>query len=268
MAIIFDGKAFARKREDELYRKIHKLKVKPVMATILVGEDEASKLYVNLKQKAAERVGAEMDIYEFPATISHDQLVAKLNHLNHDKTIHGMMIQLPLPPSLKEKTHDIVHHIPAVRDVDGLRDNSPFVHATAKAIISILSEAGKKVKISPDDYVVVVGASGMVGKSVVNELTKMGFEVGTGLAEAKSAKILISTTGSPGVITKEYVQKGAVVIDVGSPKGDVDFPGVEPKASFITPVPGGVGPVTVVSLLENLYEAAYNISKHILKTSP
>ena len=104
MAIIFDGRAFARQKEDELYHKIEKLGVTPIMATILVGSELASKLYVNLKQKAAERVGVEMDVYEFPATITHDELVSRINHLNLDKNIHGMMIQLPLPASLKNKT--------------------------------------------------------------------------------------------------------------------------------------------------------------------
>lgn len=255
MTIIFDGQSFARKKEDELYHKIEKLKVTPVMATILVGENPASKLYVSLKQKAAERVGARMDVYEFPDSVSHDELVLRINHLNQDKTIHGMMIQLPLPESLKDKTNDIVHHIAKTRDVDGLRDDSVFMPATTRAIFSILGEAQKHVKFSTDDYVVVVGAKGMVGRSLVSELTKLGYEVGTELSEAKNAKIVISATGSPEVITAEHISKGAVVIDVGSPKGDVLFSEVKDKASFVTPVPGGVGPVTVVSLLENLVEA-------------
>jgi methylenetetrahydrofolate dehydrogenase (NADP+)/methenyltetrahydrofolate cyclohydrolase len=196
-----------------------------------------------------------MDVYEFPATITHDELVARINHLNRDKTIHGMMIQLPLPGKLREKTEDILQHIPASRDVDGLRESSPFVPATARAVLSILDEAKKHVKVGPDDYVVVVGANGMVGKSVVSELTKAGFEVGSELSEAKNAKVLISATGSPGIIGPEHVKKGAIVIDVGSPRGDVAHK-VYKKAGFITPVPGGVGPVTVVSLLENLVEAS------------
>jgi methylenetetrahydrofolate dehydrogenase (NADP+)/methenyltetrahydrofolate cyclohydrolase len=253
--IIFDGKAFAKKREEELAKKIVKLKKHPVMATIIVGELPASRLYVDLKRQAAERVGAEMDVYEYHAIISHDELVSRMNHLNKDKTIHGMMIQLPLPETLKDKTHDIIHHIPANRDVDGLRDNSPYVHATARAVLSILAEARKKVKIANDDYVVVIGARGMVGRSVVSELTKMGFEVGTELDEAKNAKVLISATGKPEMIGADNVKNGAIVIDVGSPRGDVD-PSASLAASFFTPVPGGVGPVTVVSLLENLAEAA------------
>ena len=162
---------------------------------------------------------------------------------------------MPLPEGLKNKTHDIIHHIPAGRDIDGLRDNSPFVPATTRAVLSILGESKKHVAISPDDYVVVIGAKGMVGGSLVSELTKFGYEVGTELSEAKNAKIIISATGSPGIIKAEHVKKGAVVIDVGSPHGDVVHD-VHEKAGFVTPVPGGVGPVTVVSLLENLVEAA------------
>jgi len=265
MAIIFDGKAFAHKKEDELYHKIEKLGVKPVIATILVGEDPASRLYVSLKQKAAERVGAEMDIYEYPENITEEELIFKINELSRDKTLTGIMLQLPLPGNLRNKTSHILAHIPFNKDVDGLRENSPFIPATTKAVLAILGEAEKKIKIGPDSYVVVLGAKGMAGRSLVAELTKLGYEVGALdkeieannlIKETTSAKILISATGMPNIITREYVKKGAVVIDVGSPKGDVNFSEVKDKVAFITPVPGGVGPVTVISLLENLAEAA------------
>lgn len=264
MAIIFDGRAYARKKEDELYHKILKLKVSPVMASILVGEDPASKLYVRLKKEAAARVGAQMDIYEFPADISPESLVREINRLNRDKTIKGIMIQLPLPGELEPKTAHIISHITPSKDVDGLREASPFMPATVRAVVSILGEAGKSVKISPDAAVTVVGARGEVGSKLVDVLTKTGYEV-VGLIrglpdhefkkETLSAKVLISATGSPEIITKDHVSKGAVVIDVGSPKGDVTHD-VHEVAGFVTPVPGGVGPVTVVSLLENLVEAS------------
>lgn len=263
MAIIFDGKAFARKREQELIKKVARLTKKPLMATILVGNNPASKLYVNLKQKAAERVGAEMDVYEYPEDITEEELIFKINKLSKDKTLSGIMLQLPLPENLKNKTEHILAHIPPSKDVDGLRENSPFIPATAKAVLTIFDEAKRKVQIDPDSYVVVVGAKGTVGRSLVSELTKLGYEVGAVdketnnaslIKETTSAKILISATGMPNIITKKHIKKGAVVIDVGSPKGDVDFDEVKNIVSFITPVPGGVGPVTVISLLENLVE--------------
>jgi methylenetetrahydrofolate dehydrogenase (NADP+)/methenyltetrahydrofolate cyclohydrolase len=267
MTIVFDGRDFARHREDELYHRILKLKNKPVMATILVGENPASRLYVSLKQKAAIRIGAEMDIYEYPADISKKALIDKITHLASDKTLNGIMIQLPLPKALREFTSEIIDKIPQKLDVDGLREDSPFVPATARAVISILSEAKKHKKVPKDSYCVVVGAKGSIGSQIVRTLSDAGFEVGevsknmdeeSMLKETRAADVLVSVTGSPGIITADHVKKGAVVIDVGSPQADVDFREVAEKTSFITPVPGGVGPVTVVSLLENLFEAAYN----------
>jgi methylenetetrahydrofolate dehydrogenase (NADP+)/methenyltetrahydrofolate cyclohydrolase len=267
MTIIFDGRDFARHREDELYHKVLKRKIKPVMATVLVGDNPASRLYVSLKQKAALRIGAEMDIYEYPADISKKALVDKITHLARDKTLSGIMIQLPLPKLLREFTSEIIEKIPQKLDVDGLREDSPFVPATARAVMSILSEAAKRRKVNKESYCVVVGAKGAIGSQIVRALSDAGFEVGevgrntdpeSFIKETRAAEVLVSVTGSPGIITADHVKKGAVVIDVGSPQGDVDFRKVSERASFVTPVPGGVGPVTVVSLLENLVEAAYN----------
>lgn len=262
--IIFDGKAFARKIEDELYHKIERLPKRPMMVTILVGEDPASKLYVKLKTEAAERIGAQMDVYEYPADIKVEDLIAKINHLNADKTLDGIMIQLPLPDHLKDETEHIVNHISKEKDVDGMREDSPFMPATVRAVISILDEAKKKIEIHPDSYIVVVGAKGEVGSRLVEFLSRYDYEVGaldkdtdleTFVKELLSARVIISASGSVGVIKKDYVREGTVIIDVGSPKGDCELD-VRTKAGFITPVPGGVGPVTVVSLLENLVEAS------------
>lgn len=261
--IVFDGKAFARVLEDELYHKIEKLSTRPTMATIIVGEDPASRLYVRLKREAAERVGAQMDVYELPAGISREDLIARINHLNKDNTIHGIMIQLPLPGHLDDEADHIIHHISKEKDVDGLREDSPFMPATVRAVISILDEAKKKIDIAPDAYIAVVGAKGEVGSKLVEVLSRSDYEVGglmrgmdeeTFKKETTSAKVIISATGNAGIIRGEHVSEGAIVVDVGSPKGDVLFDEVKNKASFITPVPGGVGPVTVVSLLENLVE--------------
>lgn len=265
---VFDGKAYARKKEDELFHKIEKLSKRPTMATIIVGVDPASKLYVRLKKEAAERIGAQMDVYEFPKEISREELLLRINHLNSDKTLDGIMIQLPLPDHLKDETEHIVHHISKEKDVDGLRDDSPFMPATVRAVISILDEAKKKINIAEDAYVVVVGAKGEVGSKLVEVLSRSDYEVGgltrdideeTFMKETLSARVIISATGSPGIITKDHIREGTIVIDVGSPKGDVEFSEVKTKAGFITPVPGGVGPVTVLSLLENLVESTSRI---------
>lgn len=265
--IVFDGKAFARKIEDELYHKIEKLARRPVMATIIVGDDPASRLYVRLKKEAASRIGAQMDVYEYPENITKEDLIARMNRLNKDETLSGMMIQLPLPAHLKNDTMDIINHIPKHRDVDGLREDSPFMSATVCAVISILDVAKKKLGIAPDAYVAVVGAKGEVGRKLVEVLSRSDFEVG-GLTrdmdkdmfkkETLSAKVIISATGQPGIIGGEHVAKGAVVIDVGSPKGDINYEEVRSKASFITPVPGGVGPVTIACLLKNLVGASHD----------
>lgn len=261
MTKIFDGRDYARHVEDELFHKIAKSGIKPVMATILVGSDPASKLYVGLKQKAAVRVGAEMDIYEYPESISKEELIAKIKGLVDDKTIKGIMVQLPLPKNLRVFTSEIINTIPKDLDVDGLREDSPFVPATARAVLSILGEARKHKRLGADSFVVVVGAKGFIGSQISRALSDSGFEVGEVTRkmapelfsrETKSADVLISVTGQPGLIGAEHVKKGAVVIDVGSPKGDVKFDEVSGVASFITPVPGGVGPVTVISLLQNL----------------
>lgn len=264
--IIFDGKAYARKIEDELYHKVEKLIKKPTMATIIVGEDPASKLYVRLKKQASERIGAEMDIYEYPDSISKQDLISRINHLNLDDTVDGIMIQLPLPFALKDETQNITNHISPDKDVDGMRDDSHFMPATVRAVISILDEAKKKVDIAPDAYIAIVGAKGEVGSKLVEVLSQSNYEVG-GLTrdmdeeifkkELKTAKVIISATGKEGLIGGDDVGDGVIIIDVGSPQGDVDFEEVKQKASFITPVPGGVGPVTVASLLQNLVKAVY-----------
>lgn len=262
--IIFDGKALARKIEDELYHKVQKLGTRPVMATIIVGEDEASKIYVNLKKQAAERIGAQMDVYEYPMDITKDDLIARINHLNSDPTINGIMIQLPLPKKLKEDTELFINHISPEKDVDGMREDSPYTPATVKAVFTILEQAAKKISLAPDSYIVVVGAGGAVGRKLVHELSRADYEVGglteetdedTFTKELLSARVIISATGIPDLIKAEHVSPGAVVIDVGAPHGDVDYSEVKNKAGFITPVPGGVGPMTVASLMQNLVKA-------------
>jgi len=264
MAIIFDGKKFVKDREVALRIRIAGMGgVKPKLASILAGNDPASTLYVNLKKKAAERVGAEVEIYTIHDRIGPDHIVRLIKYLNADSQTHGIMVQLPLPKRLRENQNEIIGAIAPNKDVDGLRADSPFVHPTSLAALQILAfaESWLKRKIKK---LAVVGASGMVGRHVVAEAVHLGYKIqkftslnkGQLRVRGSAADAMITATGKPGLIKADMVGKGVIVIDVGSPKGDVD-PAVSKKAGFITPVPGGVGPVTVFCLLENLVTAAY-----------
>jgi methylenetetrahydrofolate dehydrogenase (NADP+)/methenyltetrahydrofolate cyclohydrolase len=183
------------------------------------------------------------------------------------------MIQLPLAKRFLPYQKKILNAINPLKDVDGLAKDSPFVPATVKAIISIIEEASQKVLLRKPPPVFVVGSKGAVGSALISELKKQHYSVngfdkrpradwrdlwGVPSFMSLKADVLVSATGTPGVITAKHVAKGAVVIDVGSPVGDVRFKEVKAKASFVTPVPGGVGPVTIVSLLENTIASAYN----------
>jgi len=266
MATIFDGRRFAAEKEISLQNRVLGLKARgvyPKLASIIVGEDPASVLYVNLKKKAAERIGAELDIYKIPANVKLDDLILLIDTLNTDETVQGVMVQLPLPESLSSHKSQITNSIAPAKDVDGLRSDSIFLHPTSKAVMDILRLALKEQPLKGDPCkVVVVGATGMVGTPLVKELKSEGYEViecntnTTDLrGQSSQADIVISCAGVPNLIMDDMVKPGAIVIDVGSPRGDVDFELVSKKASFITPVPGGVGPVTISSLLENLISA-------------
>ncbi|SRR5260221_3234296 len=257
--MIFEGKKFAEEKEEELKEKIKKLSSKPKLVSILVGQDAASVLYTNLKQKVAKRIGIDFEIINLAVSVTELEIVAIIKNLNKDKNIHGIMVQLPLPTNLKLKQNHILNSIEPSKDVDGLIENSPFMPATTKAIIRILGFAKEKINMG-EEKVVVVGSKGIVGKSVVKELKNLnyqviGVDIDTKDLKEKTTKadILISATGKANLIKENMVKDGVVVIDVGSPAGDVDLKARE-KASFVTPVPGGVGPVTIISLLENLLE--------------
>ncbi len=256
MLIKFDGKAFAKKKEEELKKKVEGLKsrgLNPKLVSILVGKNPGSALYTRLKKEAAERVGIEFEIRN-----SLDDI----ERLNKDPKVHGIMIQMPLPENMLDSKFQILNSISPKKDVDGLRDDSPFLHPTAKAIVQVIEEATQETGLT----CVVVGATGMVGRPLVKELGKRGYKViecNTKTADLKSealkGDILVSVTGKAGIIKKDMVKEGAIVIDVGYPVGDVETAARE-RASFVTPVPGGIGPVTISCLLENLVEACYNSS--------
>ncbi|MFI5240905.1 MAG: bifunctional 5,10-methylenetetrahydrofolate dehydrogenase/5,10-methenyltetrahydrofolate cyclohydrolase [Microgenomates group bacterium] len=264
MAFIFDGRAYAVKKEKELKKTISKLKLEgkiPNLASILIGDSPASRLYVGLKKKAAQRVGAELDIYFLPEKVKIEEIMLLIDTLNEDSFVKGIMIQLPLPGSLELHREEIIGAIDPNKDVDGLKKDSKFLHPTSKAVAQILDEAKNEVEVKIKK-ICVVGSTGMVGAPLIKELKREGYDVvgcnhsTKSLAqETLKADAVISATGITNLIKGDMVKGGAVVIDVGSPKGDVDFSEVSKTASFITPVPGGVGPMTVTCLLENLVSA-------------
>jgi methylenetetrahydrofolate dehydrogenase (NADP+)/methenyltetrahydrofolate cyclohydrolase len=260
MATIFDGRAYAEKKISELDKEVAKLKnqgIHPKLASILVGEDPASKLYVSLKKKKAEGIGAEMDVYFLKEKENIETILALIDSLNSDSTVYGIMVQLPLPSGFsKEDKEEIISSINKEKDVDGLRQDSPFVHPTAMAILEVIKEAIKQLKMNNLQLsICVVGKAGMVGSALLKEIKNTNHKL---IEKTEYADILVSTTGSPNIIKADMVKKGATLIDVGSPKGDFD-PEVSKVAGFVTPVPGGIGPVTISCLLENLVKASSGI---------
>ncbi|MDO8341001.1 MAG: tetrahydrofolate dehydrogenase/cyclohydrolase catalytic domain-containing protein [Candidatus Woesebacteria bacterium] len=261
MAIIFDGKSYALKKAEVLKKEVLDLNANgifPHLASIIVGNNPASKLYVGLKKKAGEKIGIQVDVYYLSENTKKEDLLILIKTLNEDRCFSGIMIQLPLPENLKLFKEEILNTINSKKDVDGLRGDSQFLHPTSKAVIKIIDEAKEKTK-KQFKNVCVVGATGMVGESLVKKLKEENYEVtecGKNTKDLKSktlmSDILVSATGEEGLISEDMVKDDVIIVDVGSPKGDVNFSKVLKKASFITPVPGGVGPVTIFCLLENL----------------
>lgn len=277
---IINGKKLAEARQQQLVEKIKVLKKIPKIVSILVGDDPPSVLYTKIKQQKAKEVGIEFQpIHLASPHVKWEAVCSKIEELNRDENVDGIMVQLPLPEEFLQghNEKELLQLIIPKKDVDGLdyaRKVEPFVPAAVKAVLSILEDEQIDVK---GKNVVVVGASDLVGRPVAGEMEKLGANVTscnsktTNLrSETLEADILVSATGVPGLITGDMVKDGVVVIDVGASSkgrsasgreiivGDVDFESVYPKASKITPVPGGVGPLTVISLMENVVEAVYN----------
>jgi len=277
MAIIFDGKKLAAEKEKILAKKVAEFQkatgIRPKLVAVMVGENEANKIYLRKKSEAAKRVGMEMEIFKLNEP---EELIKLIREKNKDKKTHGIMIQLPMEmQNSKCKSQNenlkfkILSAINPLKDVDCLTPENfgllamgkpRFLPATVKAIMEIINVSGFRLQASS---VGIVGASNIVGKPLALHLSNLGATVTICRSKTKNlekytrqADLLVSATGVPKLIKKDMVKKGAVVIDVGSPVGDVDFENVSQIASFITPVPGGVGPMTVVCLLENVFQAA------------
>lgn len=271
---IINGSALADHLRKELKIKVGKLRVKPGLAVILVGDDPASKIYVDFKKKASAEVGLYLETYDFPEDIDPKIILELLEKLNVQENIHGILVQLPLPEQFNET--EIIKAITPEKDVDGFHPENigwlsigtpHLVSATAKAVEKILESTHQDLA---GKHAVIIGASNIVGKPVSQLLLNKNMTVTVCHEQTKdltlhtqTADVIITAVGKPGLLTAEMVKTGAIIIDVGITRlpdgrvvGDVDFENVKNKASFITPVPGGVGPLTVAMLLENTYLAA------------
>jgi len=272
MAVIIDGKAVAEKITEELKQKISRMTKKPHLAVIQVGNNPASSIYVNLKRKKAEEVGIKSTVINLDDKISEQELINEINKLNNNSEVHAILVQLPLPAHIS--SDNIIKTILPEKDVDGftaqnsgdlLNGITPNVYpCTPKGVLRLLKEYN--INIS-GKHAVIVGRSNIVGKPVAIMLLNKNATVTICHSKTKNLKeitaqadILISAVGKK-IIYKDMVKQGAVVIDVGIFKddngkttGDVDFENVKDIASYITPVPKGVGPMTIASLMENTLE--------------
>ena len=277
MAQIIDGNALAKQVRSEIAQRTAQLKSKgilPGLAVLLVGEDPASQVYVRNKVKACEEAGMHSLLERLPADLSEEQLLKRIKELNEDKSIHGILVQLPLPKHLN--SHVVIESIAPEKDVDGfhvanagaLMIGAPlFRPCTPYGCMKMLESINYNIKGA---RAVVVGASNIVGKPMAMLLLQAGATVTICnsktkdlSAHTKEADILVVATGKPKMITGDMVKPDAVVIDVGINRlpdgklcGDVDFDSVQKVAGAITPVPGGVGPMTITMLLLNTLEAA------------
>ncbi len=275
-AIILDGKKIAQEIQEELSSKVKELKGKgitPGLAVIRVGEDPSSLIYVRNKKRKAEEVGIHFEEHTLKENTSQDELIELIARLNSDSRIEGIVLQLPLPDHLDEKR--ILEKISPDKDVDGfhplnmgrlLKGDPSFIPATPRGIVELLD----RYKIPLEGKrAVVVGRSDIVGKPLAFLLLARNATVTICHSKTKDLSlitregdILVAALGKPGFIKEKMVKEGSVIIDVGINRvgnkivGDVDFEKVKEKAFYITPVPGGVGPMTIVILLKNVLEAA------------
>ncbi len=272
MAQLIDGKKISAEIKDELKKQVSELKAdgkEITLAVIQVGNDPASSVYVGNKKKACEYIGIKSLAYELPEETTEEKLLSIIEELNNRDDVNGILVQLPLPSHINEDK--VIETIDSRKDVDGFNPMSVgalsigkkgFVSCTPAGIIQLLKRSNIEIE---GKECVVVGRSNIVGKPMAMLLLRENGTVTVAHSRTKNLKevtkradILVAAVGKPKFITADYVKEGAVVIDVGIHRnennklcGDVDFESVEPKASAITPVPGGVGPMTIAMLMYN-----------------
>ena len=278
MAKIIDGKALAAKKQAALQEKVERLKAEsglvPGLVVILVGDDPASQVYVRNKERFAKKVGFLSETVRLSESISAEELIQVIEQYNKDERFHGILVQLPLPKHINDKR--VILAIDPKKDVDGFHPMNTghlwsgrpvMVPCTPAGIMELLREYEVALE---GKTAVIIGRSNIVGKPMAQLLLEKNATVTLAhsrtrdLAKVtKQADILIVAIGQGHFVTADFVKEGAVVIDVGMNRdvdgrliGDVDFEGVEPIASLITPVPGGVGPMTITMLMEQTYQSA------------
>lgn len=276
-ATIINGKEIAEKKRVEIAEEVKRIKgqgVTPGLAVILVGNDHASRTYVTNKEKACKQLGMNSLLIEMHEEVSEEELLQKINELNEDPEVHGILVQLPLPKHIDEKK--VIESISPLKDVDGfhpinigrmMTGQNAFLPCTPYGIMVLLEEAGISI---PGKHVVVVGRSNIVGKPVgqlfLNQhatVTYCHSKTRDLKLHTNQADILVAAVGIPNFIKAEHVKDNAVVIDVGINRneagklcGDVAFDEVSKKAGYITPVPKGVGPMTITMLMYNTLKSA------------
>ncbi|MFH0867701.1 MAG: bifunctional methylenetetrahydrofolate dehydrogenase/methenyltetrahydrofolate cyclohydrolase FolD [Candidatus Woesearchaeota archaeon] len=269
---IIDGKALSLKFLDDVRKKVNDLKEKPGLAIVIVGNNPASEIYVGLKEKKSKEIGFYVERYNLDANINEDELLRLVDELNQNRKIHGFIVQLPLPKQIDETM--IIDSILPHKDVDGftpvnlgnlVNENNLLLPATARACMELIKSTGVDIA---GKNAVVVGRSSIVGKPTALLLLKENATVTICHSKTKNLKehtknadILVVAVGKAKLIRKDMVKPGAIIIDVGINRvagkivGDVDFENVKEVAGYITPVPGGVGPMTIAMLLDNTLKA-------------
>ncbi len=271
MTKIIDGQKLAKEIKDKLVKKIVKLNGKrPNLAIILIGEKKDSLLYVKLKEKEAKKVGIDTHLYKCSESTTEKEIIETIKYLNKDKTINGILIQLPLPK--KFNTDKIIKEINPNKDVDcfhpdnlkKLNKNNKIISPVFSVVLYILNDINYNFK---NKNICIISNSFIFGNNLAKILKQKSVNItvikvnNKNLQKiTKQADILISAIGKPKFIKKEFIKKGAIIIDIGIYKkgkrvyGDVDFNSINKKASYISPVPGGVGPITIAMLFKNTFE--------------
>lgn len=276
MGKVLDGKALSQKLNLELKKEVSiitkKTGVKPKLAGILVGNNPASELYLDIKRRRSAEIGIDSILVNLKQDTTKEDVLEEIKNLNEDDSIHGIILQLPLPRELKHFTNEFIDKINPIKDVDGLHPinrgklfdyNEDLVPCTPKGIITLLEYYDIEIK---GKHAVIINRSNLVGKPLFFMLLKRNATVSICHTSTvninkfiKDADILIVAVSQPNFITKEKIKEGVVVIDVGTNRvegktcGDVDYEDVFDKVGAITPNPGGVGPMTVNSLLQNTF---------------
>lgn len=275
MAKIIDGKGIAKEIREDIKAQVEELKKEgkqPGLAVVLVGADPASATYVKFKERACKEVGMYSEVHKLPEETTEKELLELIDQLNNDDKIHGILVQLPLPDHIEEKK--VIDRIGPEKDVDGFHpinvgelftNTARFVACTPRGCIELIKRTGIDIE---GKKAVVVGRSNIVGKPVAMLLLHENATVEVCHSRTKDLKrecldadILVVAVGRPEMITGDMVKEGAVVIDVGINRvdgklvGDVEFESAKERAGYITPVPGGVGPMTIAMLLQNTLEA-------------